>query len=271
MKREEAVAGRFIQDGCGTRVYICGHNVEGIPVGQLCDRQPSTLSYVEWDRWELLPAECKSFNWKPETFPQWYDHQQKGTRRQDVAYIRRESKTDYVCVLDGNREERRYGDWHLVQGYVDNGTWKKITEAEALALLDKPEPVESPDDWVTQDRVPARAEIDEERWSDWKPGNWITVEQCFTSCGMMHGDFRPTSDKIRGASLEVRCRRKDLPPLPEPEPAKPATRKETIPKWRVEYVDGVVAVITCTKPSMMANVIYKSVQQVGFEEIEVPL
>lgn len=78
-------------------------------------------------------------------------------------------------------------------------------------------PVESPDDWVTQDRVPARPGIDERAWQhgectsamEWKDSSVLGWEQ-----KPMHGHI------IEKSILHLRCRRKDLPPLPfaAPEP-----------------------------------------------------
>ncbi len=67
-------------------------------------------------------------------------------------------------------------------------------------------PVESPDDWVTQDRVPYRREFDECRWYDYDV--WHSnqdVPDCYRhgyiGCGALQH------------KLQVRCRRKDLPSL----------------------------------------------------------
>lgn len=87
--------------------------------------------------------------------------------------------------------------------------------------VEQPAPVESPDDLVIQDRVPARAGIDFgwnvelkdfatyapcERWK-WAIGEPYT--------GRMHG----SSGNI--GRLAVFCRRKDLPPVPPAEPEFP--------------------------------------------------
>jgi hypothetical protein len=74
-------------------------------------------------------------------------------------------------------------------------------------------PVESPDDWVTQDRVGARPGIDERQFTviNGKPQGWDEVKSSW-SAGMMHGDVKC------GETIEVRCRRKDLPPLPAESP-----------------------------------------------------
>lgn len=78
----------------------------------------------------------------------------------------------------------------------------------------EPVPVESPDDWVTQDRVPARVGVDEEYWSNWRQGAWSAVSagQMSYSRKMSHGDVDRIGDK-----LSLRCRRKDLPPIESPD------------------------------------------------------
>ena len=63
-------------------------------------------------------------------------------------------------------------------------------------------------DWVTQDRVPARPRIDQCRWSSWTASEWEDVREGVTRS---HGD---KSDGFVSATFEVRCLRKDLPPLP---------------------------------------------------------
>lgn len=74
------------------------------------------------------------------------------------------------------------------------------------------EPVESPDDWVTQDTVHMRLGVDQFRWvstssiqkfefeGDWKTYDGFTISY-------MHGD---TKDDSR-YRIEIQCRRKDLP------------------------------------------------------------
>jgi hypothetical protein len=75
-------------------------------------------------------------------------------------------------------------------------------------------PVESPDDWVTQDRVPARPGIDQRAYLyDYDPSSvsWDDASVIHWNDKPMHGD--------RGSAftVQLRCRRRDLPPLPEPQ------------------------------------------------------
>lgn len=71
--------------------------------------------------------------------------------------------------------------------------------------------VESPDDWVVQDRVPRRAGLDWYRWvmKNGKTSQWMGTSRAAES--IPHGFIDE-----RGARLEVQCRRKDLPELPAP-------------------------------------------------------
>ena len=77
------------------------------------------------------------------------------------------------------------------------------------------EPTESPNDWVTQDRVLMR-EGDQGQWDNngqtwwWADNRFIEKWQGKARHGMIDPDD--------GLTLSVRCRRKDLPPL-ESEPA----------------------------------------------------
>jgi len=61
-------------------------------------------------------------------------------------------------------------------------------------------------DWVTQDVVPARAGIDERRFTgeDGRVYGWGEVKTCY-SAGLMHGQV------FNREKVEVRCRRRDYP------------------------------------------------------------
>ncbi len=83
----------------------------------------------------------------------------------------------------------------------------------------QPESVESPEDWVTQDRVPDRPGIDEwNRTWDGRPTVWepsLKNEERY-----MHGHVCTAT----GSVFKVRCRRKDLPPLPQETPKRDYVR-----------------------------------------------
>lgn len=62
------------------------------------------------------------------------------------------------------------------------------------------------DEWVTQDRVPAREGVDERRFvytAENYVGKWQTVGQY--SKGMTHNSI------VGRDTIEVRCRRRDFP------------------------------------------------------------
>lgn len=132
--------------------------------------------------------------------------------------------------------------------YWRHGNMVEITEAEALARVT---PVESPDDWVTQDRCDFRPELDEYRWR--VNANHSTSWTARTNLNARHGQ------EIAGAVAEVRCRRKDLPlmPLPpaKPEiPAKPKVRTIKLIRWIVwEDIGSEEEIWSADKPSCFEN------------------
>ena len=88
--------------------------------------------------------------------------------------------------------------------------------------------IESTEDWVTQDRVEARHGIDQAWWAyddktldDNHKWSWWTVDSAGSASGRKHG--HRTAD---GQILHVRCKRKDLPPVPAPV-------EETFPQWYI--------------------------------------
>lgn len=81
-------------------------------------------------------------------------------------------------------------------------------------------PLESDDDWVTQDVVPIRVGVDEFRYvcedgSLYGGRDFMLSQQNDNFHQNVHGWIDQKGDRI-----ELRCRRKDLPKPPEPEPAK---------------------------------------------------
>lgn len=74
--------------------------------------------------------------------------------------------------------------------------------------------IESPDDRVVQDRVPARLGIDYFRWKSW-PASCVDklVHEDTISIGKMHGYVDPDDNDV----LSLRCRRRDLPPVESPD------------------------------------------------------
>ena len=162
---------------------------------------------------EHLP-DCTGWDWQPEVFPQWRE-----SKNGHIAFVRIESDSFTPVKIDGTECARASrneypSSW---QGIFNR---PRLTREQAEALVQKPapvEPVESPDDWVTQDRVPPRHSIDQVQWSNWHRSKWVDA------VGKWEGEQHGFIDKDDESTLRVRCRRKDLPPMPEPE--KPKTRK----------------------------------------------
>lgn len=118
-------------------------------------------------------------------------------------------------------------DWN--QSYEDqltNGELVEVTEFSAKEYLKRPRSASQipksaepdPEEWVTQDRVPDRTGIDQWRRVDSKHGNTEWEPSVDGPSKYMHGHTTKACNS--NAVFEVRCRRKDLPPLPE-QPPKP--------------------------------------------------
>ena len=164
--------------------------------------------------YEHLP-DCDSFDWQPETFPQYWTT--IDCKKDPGAYVIRTS-TDQFRIINKDGSTQK----HIVSWYPEDSKDRtRITQAEAESLVKKPEPVESPDDWVTQDRVPARVGIDSEHWSNWGVDEWHVIgsKQISAQRKMMHGNVDEQED-----TLSLRCRRRDLPPLPQETPKRDYVR-----------------------------------------------
>lgn len=148
------------------------------------------------------------------------------------AYIRYDGPESSGVWVNWHGTETVFAGDHYseVAESVASGSWRQVTEAEAKARVTKAiEPAPSvqflpvaPEmDWVVQDRVPARNNIDEWCWC--KPGKlpekWSSGFGGWSST-IMHGHVM--WDEV----LHLRCRRKDLPPVPAPV-------EETFPQWYI--------------------------------------
>ena len=202
--------------GCDQIVFLIGFRRNGLAICEV-DECATSAVYVDKNEWEHLP-DCDSFDWQPEAFPQWYvcgNNHGWGI----TAYVVRDTSKTYFCV-EANGETKESADYTWDQELVTCGFWKQVTQAEAESRVNKPEPVESPEDWVTQDRVGARPGIDERRFTALVTGQvqpWNEVKTSW-SAGMMHGDERG------GEKIEVRCRRRNLPPMPHETPKREYVR-----------------------------------------------
>lgn len=136
-----------------------------------------------------------------EQWPKYFIHSDQTCR----WYIKRISETN--CQYVSCSGEHDSDEWTGYSDYlVDSGTWREVTEAEALARVKPAEPAaaESPDDWVetTDPEYVLRAAIDEVWYSVENIGSeW---QQVYPSAGMKLGDSQYE---------KARCRRRDLPAL----------------------------------------------------------
>ena len=240
----------------GVRVYVVGVTLTGHTVCEYHDRSIAKLLVGDW--WQHLP-DCKGFDWKPEpeiVYPVWCVPTTQNALslkdRKAVACFRydtKESGKTFHC--DGTSFE-----WNA--GWLDTTTMRVVSKEEALARITSvvfdpktftsdwgpfPKSAEpDPEEWVTQDRVPARLGIDQESWIRTRdPIHWRDLAPIGPAAvgKMMHGQ----KDSF-GDMLLLRCRRKDLPPLPE-QPPKP----NRIPVRLYWYDGNVVARYGHTPPT----------------------
>lgn len=174
-----------------------------------------------YDLTEHLP-DCTGWDWEPETFPQYWS-----TRSTHYAYLLR-INAKRCCLVDKKGNQLTDQPWY---DKTDRAGRTQLTKEEALERLDKPEPVESPDDWVIQNRVTARPGIDAGWWNSsimtdvGTCDGWWNIRKDGSAIGKKHGYV--ASD---GQILNLCCRRKDLPPITPP---KPAMRTVTLNQWIV--------------------------------------
>ena len=186
-----------------TRVRIVGHRLDGVVITEAIG---GFIGCIENEfGWKHLP-DCDSFEWQPETFPQYWS---TFGGIASVAYVEQVSKKEFREVLkDGTVNPIARSGSYSADGR------KRLTREQAEALVQKPEPVESPDDWVTQDRVPDRPGIDQWRWvyGGKSEGDWRDTRSD-SDIYLKHGYVDAAMDRF-----EVRCRRKDLPTMPQEMP-----------------------------------------------------
>lgn len=216
MIEKKPQAGEFWE--LNERVKIVGPLSDGATVGETSSGSIRTFKHE--NGWTHLP-DCDSFDWQPETFPQCIvsDTGIAFGSGKNKYYIRRLSSTAFEYVYADRTEGTRL-EWGLGEAdAIRIGAWKQVSQAEAESLVKKPSPVESPDDWVTQDRVGARPGIDERRFlytAESYTGMWQDVGKY--SSGMLH------NSRADGDTVELRCRRRDLPPMPQETPKREYVR-----------------------------------------------
>lgn len=95
----------------------------------------------------------------------------------------------------------------------------RILETAVSRKPIQPSPPPDPDEWVVQDRVPVRQDLDRISWHGNSAACCIRPEVGGPSTGKKHGDPYPDQHPVnRHLKLYVMCRRRDLPPVEQPEP-----------------------------------------------------
>lgn len=152
---------------------------------------------------------------QPEPDPEWFD------LTPHDGHVLRVGIDEGYCTLAGRNKWVEGVQWPEGTTVADAKSWR--WDQFRCLLKDAPpellKPIESPDDWVTQDRVHMRANIDETRWVRDVPGDrWVGEWKIYDgfSPSYRHGDTQIGNKYYR---IEIRCRRRDLPPIPEPKPA----------------------------------------------------
>jgi hypothetical protein len=195
-------------DGSKFRLFVVGA-LRGVVNNFICENSSGEIDkyHLEPMRWKHLP-DCDSFDWKSEVFPQYWSC----TEEVCAAFNRVDSPEKTVCVMKDGRER----PWQFLWAERGDYGYKRLMKEQAEALL---LPKESPEDWVVQDRVPARAGIDRGHFGNTgrSPEDMWGFVSDSVGIGEMHG--------YQG--MVVYCRRKDLPEI-EP---KAETRTVVIIRW----------------------------------------
>lgn len=210
MIEKKPQAGEFWE--LNERVKIVGPLSDGATVGETSSGSIRTFKHE--NGWTHLP-DCDSFDWQPETFPQWYVCG-NSIGWGITAYVVRDSPNTYFCV-ETNGNEVRNSEYVFEQGLVNSGHWKKVTQAEAESRVKKPDPVESPDDWVEFDGwlvAFPRHKIDELKHA--------TESSFEPAIQAWHG--KPQQWQASIVNYKIRCRRRDLPPMPQETPKREHVR-----------------------------------------------
>lgn len=236
-------------DGTKFRLYVVGP-LRTINQRFMCEDSSGAIEMYDIDpmKWNHLP-DCDSFEWNPEVFPQyWTTLDRESNLPSATAFVIRKNKVDWNIVW-------KNGDHGICMGVVSK--WNpsgrtQLTKEQAEALL---LPKESPDDWVVQDRVPARAGIDQRAYYHSGDGANIS-EYSWADAGDMAWHSMPMHGHKHGDIIvHLRCRRKDLP----------HDRTITITRWLCWNEVGKARLIHAEKPTNG----YKHCENRGEEKFEV--
>ena len=242
---KKPIAGEWWECTDGFRLFVVGKKLNG---SLLCQTDCGAIEVyaIGGDEWKHLP-DCNGWNWKLEVFPQYWTTLDRDSKLpESAAFVIRTNKINWNIVWKNGHEGICMG---AVSKWSPSGR-TQITKEQAEALL---LPKESPEDWFVQDRVPARAGVDERRFTTVSTGymeGWNEVKDSW-SAGLMHGSERG------GQTVEVRCRRKDLP----------HARTITIIRWLCWNEDGKERIVqAANRPTGFLNCL-----NVGEEKFEVSL
>lgn len=140
MTQKKPEAGEF-WEWAGKRLRIIGTRHDGRIVGE---NQAGGLemSCHIFDMTHL--PECDSFDWQPETFPQYFVRDDNEPFS-DCDHLVRTAKTKVHGInIDGSSTETVvWSEFH--NEHFARGVWKQITQAEAEARIKKPEPELKPE------------------------------------------------------------------------------------------------------------------------------
>jgi len=132
----------------GQRIHCIGKAASGRCVLEFNDRSISSRSTCfDFTRWRRLDG-CDSFEWvsppEPETFPQWWTT--TDDPHHPIAFVRRDSATTMtLCRKDGSECKGYAWEFH-------DGNRERLTESEALALLNPPVPKIFPQ-WICRKAI----------------------------------------------------------------------------------------------------------------------
>ena len=118
----------FPNDAHLDRMFVVGVDTSGITVFQNRNGVVFRSGITESDWWH--EPECTGWLWVKEMFPQWWTTTNKTDPT--IAFVRRNSATDMTIVRRDGAESAGY-PWSSVCGNRE-----RLTEDEALALLDPP-------------------------------------------------------------------------------------------------------------------------------------
>ncbi len=192
----------------GVRIRIVGTLLNGRVVCEYRDGKTATLTQGDW--WHHEPR-CTSWDWQPEPEPEWFDL---------TPFDGHVLRTPIDHVSKGGRFSEVDGLSGATVGFAKRNGY---TQFRCLLKDAPPEllkPVESPDDWV--DITETHSDMNPRVGVDWF---WNGRE---FECQQAHDANQTIGEFYEATKWHHRCRRRDLPPIPEP---KPSTQREVLLYW----------------------------------------